>query len=200
MTIPVDFDFVPGAGLAVTLTATVGDATAPAPDLVTWHFGDGTTATGNPATHTYSAAGSYYVDVHVAFTVSGEAKAANMTRAIPVGQSYVDAEGVPLEGDTDPWEAETPGGRIATPAPVLTSITPATAVHGAANLTTTATGTGFQPKSILRLAGVAMPTTYISATTLTAVVPVLTAVAGTPAVTVRNPDGRVSAGQTFTFT
>ncbi|HEY0784835.1 MAG TPA: FG-GAP-like repeat-containing protein, partial [Acidobacteriaceae bacterium] len=53
----------------------------------------------------------------------------------------------------------------------LTSITPSTAVLGAASTTVTLTGTGFVANSVVLVNGQAIPTTYVSPTTLTAVVP-----------------------------
>ena len=56
------------------------------------------------------------------------------------------------------------------PAPVLTSLTPATAMPGASSITITLNGSGFSPASQVRWSGADLPTTFVSATQLTAVV------------------------------
>ncbi len=57
------------------------------------------------------------------------------------------------------------------PAPTLTSITPTSIPSGTATVTLTATGTNFTKTALIYIDGNAVPTTYVSATTLTAIVP-----------------------------
>ena len=57
------------------------------------------------------------------------------------------------------------------PAPTLTNISPASIPSGTANVTLTATGTNFTKTSLIFINGNAIPTTYVSATTLTATLP-----------------------------
>jgi PKD repeat protein len=52
------------AGEAFTVFALADDKATPAVDY-TWDFGDGTPASGQRATHTYTSAGSYFVTVRV---------------------------------------------------------------------------------------------------------------------------------------
>lgn len=71
-----------------------------------------------------------------------------------------------------------PGGGVSTalvfnigvPAPSLVSLAPNSAAAGSAQLTTTVTGSGFQPTSIVRWNGADLPTTYVSGTSLQATV------------------------------
>lgn len=65
-------------------------------------------------------------------------------------------------GPQDPYAAP--------PASTFTGISPTTVVHGTAAIPVTCTGTGFTPFSLVYVDGVAVPTAYVSATTLTATV------------------------------
>ncbi|MBI1765701.1 MAG: hypothetical protein HYR56_30220, partial [Acidobacteria bacterium] len=89
------------------------------------------------------------------------------------------------------------------PTPALTSINPTSALQASGALTLTATGTGFVPASVIRWNGADRPTTFVSATQLTAQIPAADIVnAGTAQITVFNPApvGGTSAAQTFTIT
>ncbi len=57
------------------------------------------------------------------------------------------------------------------PAPTLASITPTAIPSGSVNVTLTATGTNFTNTALIYIDGNAIPTTYVSATTLTATLP-----------------------------
>jgi len=105
----------------------------------------------------------------------------------------------------------TPGGGTSSPLsftidnPVPTSglISPTTATAGGPAFTLTIAGTNFVAGSVVQWNGVALTTTFVSATQLTAAVPASDiATAGTASVTVFNPTpgGGTSAGQTFTVT
>ncbi len=88
------------------------------------------------------------------------------------------------------------------PAPVLTSITPDSALFGGSAFTLTATGTSFTTASVIRWNGSSLTTTYVSATQLSASVAAsLIATAGTASVTVQTPapGGGTSAARTFTI-
>jgi len=85
--------------------------------------------------------------------------------------------------------------------PTLSKLSRVSAAVGSANVTVTATGTGFQTTSKAQWDGVALATTYKSATTLTFVVPKADLVAaGTHGITVMNPTpgGGTSGPVTFT--
>ena len=117
-------------------------------------------------------------------------------------------------GATSGTIAVTTGGGTATsagtftvivpnPVPTVSSLAPATAVAGSVGFTLTVNGTGFVAGSVVNFNGVALPTTLVSATQLTAAVPAsAVATAGTYNVTVTNPapGGGTSAAATFTVT
>ena len=87
-------------------------------------------------------------------------------------------------------------------APTLSSVAPAHAIVGAAPLTVTLTGTNFNSSSVANWNGTALPTTLVSATSLTAVVPTTDfATAGSASVTVSNAGtgGGTTTAQTFTI-
>ena len=73
-------------------------------------------------------------------------------------------------------------------APTLTSVSPSAATAGGASFTLTATGINFTNTSVINWNGAALTTTFVSATSLTAVVPAANiATAGTVPVTVTTP-------------
>lgn len=91
---------------------------------------------------------------------------------------------------------------INVPAPTLTSISPSSAVAGAAPITLTAIGSGFINVSVVRWNGADRPTTFVSSTQLTAAIPASDlAAAGAAQVTVFNPapGGGLSGALTFTI-
>ncbi|MCK6545423.1 IPT/TIG domain-containing protein [Myxococcota bacterium] len=90
---------------------------------------------------------------------------------------------------------------VENPLPVITALSPASVVVGAAATTVTVTGSGFVTGSVIRFAGADLATTYVSSTSLTATIPATSlATLGEYAVTVFNPapGGGSSASQTFT--
>jgi hypothetical protein len=86
----------------------------------------------------------------------------------------------------------TEGGGGGPAAPVLASLTPATAIVGAAPFTVQVQGTGFVAADVVTWNGAAVPTTFVSATELTAAIDTVAA-AGDIAVT-------VGASNALTFT
>ncbi|MGH3371851.1 MAG: LamG-like jellyroll fold domain-containing protein, partial [Nocardioidaceae bacterium] len=89
------------------------------------------------------------------------------------------------------------------PLPATTSLSPVTAASGGPAFTLTVNGSGFVTGSRLRWNGADRPTTYVSATQLTAAIPATDiAAAGTAQVSVFNPapGGGASNPQTFTIT
>jgi len=88
------------------------------------------------------------------------------------------------------------------PAPVVSSLVPATAVVGAANFTLHVHGTGFTPGCLIVFNGYEEPTTFVSATELTTGVnmAVWTAPSQPLPVKVRSLAGQESNAMTFTFT
>ncbi|HLV80013.1 MAG TPA: hypothetical protein VKT32_07000 [Chthonomonadaceae bacterium] len=93
------------------------------------------------------------------------------------------------------------------PAPVLSSISPSSVRAGHASFTLTCTGSSFISSSVVKWTAngttTTLSTTYVSGTTLTAVVPsTLVASRGTASVTVVNPapGGGTSGAKTFSIT
>ena len=85
--------------------------------------------------------------------------------------------------------------------PVLTSISPTSAILNDGDTTITATGTDFISSSVVKWNGTSLATTYISSTELTAIVPSSNLlVAGTATVTVTNPAPGGGTSNTITFT
>src|SRR5207237_5613722 len=75
------------------------------------------------------------------------------------------------------------------PVPTTTGLSPATAVAGGSGLTLTVTGTNFITGSVVRWNGADRPTTFVSATQLTATIPATDPpTAGTAQATVVNPE------------
>jgi len=92
------------------------------------------------------------------------------------------------------------GVKIASVAPTLASLSPATAAAGSADLTMTATGTNFDRATFLTVGGLlATATAYVSATSLTLLVKPSQMVAGVLQVTAKNPAGE-SVQRAFTVT
>jgi hypothetical protein len=84
--------------------------------------------------------------------------------------------------------------------PTLTTIAPTTAVSGAGTTALTAvTGVGFTRQSVVYANGVAIPTVFVSSTTLTATMP-KKATAGTWPITVVTGGVVTTLPQTFTWT
>jgi hypothetical protein len=81
-------------------------------------------------------------------------------------------------------------------APSLVSLVPSTGVVGQ-SITVTVNGAGFEPSSVVRADGAALPTVYVSATVLTVSGTPLTS--GSAVVTVAN-GAKVSNGLIFTVT
>jgi uncharacterized repeat protein (TIGR01451 family) len=100
--------------------------------------------------------------------------------------------GSPNQGDQTP---------PSNPSPVVTSITPAAIIAGSPETNVTINGTGFVAASVAEFNGVALQTTFSSATQLAAVLPVSDLENGSIAtITVSNPSpgGGVSSGAKFT--
>lgn len=84
------------------------------------------------------------------------------------------------------------------PAPTLTGLSPNTVAASAGPTTVTATGTNFTADSTIEVDGVAVPTTFVSATSLTTSYDPTTA--GAKQFTVVNEGGATTAAVAFTVT
>ncbi len=118
-----------------------------------------------------------------------------------------------VQGTTVPVTvtSPTPGGgtsstqtfTVTNPTPALNTISPTTATAGSAATTLVVKGSDFVPTSIVQWNGTALATTYVSASTLHAQVPVSDLLkTGSTSVSVSNPapGGGQSSVQTFTVT
>ena len=85
------------------------------------------------------------------------------------------------------------------PTPALSQLAPASSLAGCGKVSLTATGSNFQPSSVLLWNGSALPTTYVSATQLTAQIPAASlATAGTDNLTV-STTGAASVSNALPF-
>ena len=169
-------------GQAVTFTADVGSKT-PGTQTGTVTFFDGATSLGSGA------------------LVTGEATVT--TSALTLGSHAITAvysgDGS-FSGGTS--EVLTEVITTSNPVPVATSLAPTFATAGDATFTLTVNGSNFVSGSVVNWDGVALTTTFVSATQLTASVPASDVVtSGTVPVTVFNPalGGGTSGALTFTI-
>lgn len=82
----------------------------------------------------------------------------------------IEQQGYDSSGDKNEQGALSPVVK----APTLASLAPATAVHGTANITVTATGTNFVAPMSVNWGGVGLAATVTSPTTLTFIAPIST--------------------------
>ncbi|HXN73218.1 MAG TPA: FG-GAP-like repeat-containing protein [Candidatus Acidoferrales bacterium] len=201
----------PGGGTSNALTLTINAAgNNPVPTLTTLQPASGTAG---GAAFTLTVNGSGFVHGAVV-NFNGNARTTTFVSATQVIASIlatdVAAAGTPAVTVTNP----TPGGGTSNaltftinaaannPVPTLTGLQPVSATAGGAAFTLTLTGTNFINTSAVKWNGVALTTTFGSATQLTAAVPVSdVAAAGTASVTVFNPTpgGGTSGALTFTI-
>ncbi|BDI28913.1 hypothetical protein CCAX7_009640 [Capsulimonas corticalis] len=87
------------------------------------------------------------------------------------------------------------------PTPKLTSLNPSTVSVGAADTQITISGSSFRSSCVAQWNGVSLPTTFVSDSSLTAVIPAADLAAATSAnITVSDPDAGVSNALPFTVT
>mgnify|MGYP000935950390 CR=1 FL=1 len=92
-------------------------------------------------------------------------------------------------------------GGASNPAPTISLLTPSTATAGGAQFTLTVTGTNFVAASVVNWNGVALSTTFVGSTSLTAVVPAVNIASPTSAnitVSTPAPGGGTSSALPFT--
>jgi hypothetical protein len=120
-----------------------------------------------------------------------------VTTAFPIGgtsEEQAAIEQVTIVYEFNPDSVPTP----LPPDPVLSSISPVTAVHGTAVIVT-ATGANFDSTCKIVVNGVSEATTLVSSTQLTATIPD-TLAAGTYNIVVQNTVGATTAAEIFTLT
>lgn len=89
---------------------------------------------------------------------------------------------------------------VSAPPPVISSLSPASAIAGGAAFTLTVNGTGFVSGDTVNWGGTALTATFVSATQLTAAIPAsLITTAGSASVTVVSPGSVTSNASTFTI-
>ena len=147
-------------GATLSLTAKVANTTAQA---VIWQVNG--QAGGNPIVGTVSATGVYTAP-------------ANLPSPAAVAVTAV--------SQADPAAEASVTVNLQNPLPVVTSVTPNPVNPG--NVTITVTGTGFANGSAVYFAGAALPTTFVSGTTLTATGTIAMPVGRLAAVKVTNPN------------
>ncbi|SHI91508.1 hypothetical protein SAMN02745146_1901 [Hymenobacter daecheongensis DSM 21074] len=188
----------PGGGTSAAATFTV---TTPAPTIASFTPASGPVGTTVTITGTNFTGATAVAFNGTAATIFTVVNATTITATVPTGAT------------TGTIAVTTPGGTatsaasftvvIPNPAPTITSLSPTTIVAGSAGFTLTVNGTGFVSGSGVNFNGVALATTFVSATRLTAAVPASAiAVAASVPVTVTSPapGGGTSAAVTFTVT
>lgn len=140
----------------------------------------------------------YDYPIPVEYQISGYSSAAT---ASP-GQSYFSADGTSWTDATLYISSANVCLKAFTtnsPVPTISSLSPNSAMAGAADFTLTVNGTNFVSGATVNWNGAALVTAFVNASQLTAAVPAgLIATMGTANVTVADPGGATSTGATFT--
>jgi subtilase family serine protease len=136
------------------------------------------------------------------FTLSGGILSTT-TSTLPAGSytviAHYEGDGTFLPSDSSPVQVVVTGG-TASP-PVLSTISPTSALVGSAAFTLSVSGSNFISGAVINFNGQPQPTTSVSSTSLTAAISASSiAAAGSFSVTVTNPapNGGTSAASTFT--
>jgi YVTN family beta-propeller protein len=206
------FNPTPGGGTSSALTFTINAAASnPAPTLATI---SPTSATAGGAAFTLMVTGTGFVNNMSVVKWNGVALATafgsgtQLTATVPVGDiatagtASVTVFNPTPGGGTSSALTFTINATTSNPVPTLTALQPSSARAGGAGFTLTVTGTNFISTSSVQWNGVALVTTAVSGTQLTATVPMSDiAAAGTASVTVFNftPGGGTSGALTFTI-
>ena len=193
----------PGGGTTAALTFTIDNALPVLGSL------SQTSALAGSAAFTLTVAGTNFVagsvvDWSGVALVTTFVSATQLTAVVPIGDlttggtaAVTVVNPLPGGGTSSPLTFT-----INNPVPVLGSLGQTTAIAGSAAFTLTVNGSGFVTGAVVQWKGVALTTTFVSATQLMAAVPAPDiATAGTAAVTVVNPipGGGASAASTFTI-
>lgn len=132
----------------------------------------------------------------------------NLTAACPIIGTTATAPPLTANATVGGYSATASARGAAAPAnftltntPLLTSLSPSSLGAGHAAFTLTVTGSGFAAGDVVQWNGAARPTTFVSATTLTAMIPASdVATPGTASVTVAAPGPLLSNALVFTIT
>jgi len=187
----------PGGGTSAAATFTV---TTPAPAIASFTPTSGLSGTTVTLTGTDFTGATAVTLNGLAITGFTVVNATTITFGIPAGAT----SGVLTVTTLGGTATSTGSFTVTLPAPTVAGLAPATAGAGSAAFALTVNGTGFISGSVVDFNSVALATTFVSATQLTAAVPASAiATAGTYNVTVVNPtaaQGGTSAAATFTVT
>jgi hypothetical protein len=190
-----------GGGNSATLNFTI---TVPAPSLTSI---SPTAVAAGAATFTLTANGANFqagslVRFNGADLATTYGSASQLTATVPA--ALVAAAGtasIEVFNPNGGWTSAAQTLTVNPGAPVLASIAPSSTVLGSGATTVVLTGSSFAPASVVRRNGVDLATTYLSSTSLSAVIAAPdTASVGTATLTVFTPapGGGTSAAQTFT--
>jgi hypothetical protein len=168
----------PGGGISNAAVFTVTPAPNPVPTLAM--LSPTSAVAGSPG-FTMTLTGTGFVPGAQAFfgavpLVTTYVNATTITAAVPA--SLLTMAGIAPVNVQNP----TPGGGTSNslsftitaapnPAPVITLLTPSSAVAGSGGLPLSVTGLNFTPSSQVLVNGIALPTTFVSASNLTAAIP-----------------------------
>ncbi len=195
----------PGGGTSTAQTFTINN---PAPTL-SGNL-DPSTAVAGSIGVVLTVTGTGFVPTSVV-DWNGTALKTNTTSATQVTSIIADSDlaspGTASVTVTNP----TPGGGTSAPrtftiqpaVPVLSALSPASAIVGSSDLTLTANGSGFVATSVVQWNGTALTTTFKSATQVTAAVPaanLTSPIAASVTVTTPAPGGGTSGPQIFRVT
>jgi hypothetical protein len=201
----------PGGGTSNALTFTINAGTNnPVPTLTALLP---SSATAGGAAFTLTVTGTNFISGSIVkwngvALVTTFGSATQLTAAVPAtdiataGTASVTVFNTTPGGGTSSALTFTINSAVSNPDPTLTALQPSSAAAGGAAFTLTVTGTNFISTSAVKWNGVALATTFGSATQLTAAVPASDiATAGSPSVTVFNPTpgGGTSGALTFTI-
>jgi hypothetical protein len=185
----------PGGGTSTAVNFTISAANNPAPAITS--LAPASIAAGS-ASFTLTVNGTGFISNSV-INFNGVAQATTFVSATQV-KATIAASAVTTAGTTPVTVTNpAPGGGTSSavnftisaannPSPTVTSISPSTVTAGSGAFTLTVNGTGFVGNSVVNFKGSARPTTYVSATQVTAAIPATDiATAGSAAITVTNP-------------
>lgn len=194
------FNSPPGGGVSNAQVFTIAQPPNPVPAIT--GFTPASVAAGGPA-FTLTVTGTGFVQGSVV-RLNGQDRATTYVSATEVRAAILAADIANGGTATIRVFNPTPGGGLSPEAtlpitfaaPVVSLISPNSAVAGGAAFTLSVTGTNFSPNSVLRWNGEARQTTVVSATELTAQIPATDiANVGTAKVTVFSPAANASSNE-----
>jgi hypothetical protein len=198
----------PGGGTSNAFSFTISMPANPVPTISS--LSPLTARAGSPAL-TLTVAGTQFVSTSQVLWNGGAlattfVSTTSLTAQIPASDlSSVGTASVSVQNPTPGGGTSNTFGFAITappnPVPTISSLSPSTAAAGGPAFTLTVAGTQFVSTSQILWNGSALPTTYVSGTSLTATVPAADlTTAGSAAVTVQNPTPGGGTSSTLSFT